>query len=72
MKLLDEYGTRWIVQAHDPANILVNKLRAKGFTDIILTRYTYRTGLLDDSLPERGEDIIMWTRLYDCREILKR
>ena len=72
MKLLDEHGTRWVVSAGDPANQLVNKLKSKGFDTIILQRYTYRIGKLDEPLPERGEDIIMWTRLYDCRKVLQQ
>lgn len=71
MKLLDEFGVTWQVSAGDPANGLVNKLKAKGFTIIYLTRYTYRNGLLDDPMPKRGEDIIGWTRLHDCRKVLK-
>ena len=71
MKLLDEHNTRWVVQSGDPANQLVNKLKAKGFDLIYLTRYTYRTGKLDDPLPMKGEDIIMWTRLHDCRKSLE-
>ena len=70
MKLLDEHGTRWVVSAGDPANRLVNTLKSKGFDIIYLTRYTYKTGLLDDEMPQRQEDIIGWTRLYDCRKVL--
>lgn len=71
MKLTDQYGTPWVVQSGDPANVAVNKLKNKGFTWVVLTRYNYRTGFLDDPLPERGEDIITWTRLHDCRKVLE-
>ena len=57
--------------AHDPASGIVNNLKKKGFDIIVLTRYTYKTGFLDDPMPPRGEDIIGWTRLHDCRQVLK-
>ena len=57
---------------------MVNQLKRKGFDFIVLTRYTYRTGFLDDPMPSslseakesRDEDVIRWTRLHDCRAVL--
>ena len=70
MILLDERSTPWAVMAGDPASPLINKLKRLGFEKIILTRYNYMTGLLDDEMPERGEDFLSWVRLHDCRKVL--
>lgn len=55
--------------AHDPASGIVNKLKRKGFDFVVLPRYTYRSGSFPDALPPKGDDIINWTRMYDCYRI---
>lgn len=70
MILLDEHKVKWIVMPHDPAAPLVAQLKKRGFTTIVLTRYNYRTALLDDTLPPQSDDIIHSTRLSDCRKVL--
>lgn len=58
--------------AHDPANTLVNELKRRGFDTIVLTRYNYKTGLIDDPLPDKNKvEYLRWVRLYDCRETLR-
>lgn len=69
MKLKDEFGTTWVVMAHDPASQIVNNLKKKGFDYIVLPRYTYRHGSFPDTLPDMS-DFVAHTRMYDCRSVL--
>lgn len=65
---LDEYGTRWLVMARDPASKHINKLHSKGFQYIVLPRKTYRTGELVDI---ECDDYLMNVRMKDCVQCLK-
>jgi hypothetical protein len=64
----DEQGIQWHVLAGDPASKLVNKLVRKGFTYIVLPRYTLKTGELTD-VPTCG-DYLRSVRLSDCVKVL--
>lgn len=68
MRLLDERGTRWNVQAGDPARRHVSALTRRGFDFIVLPRYTYLTGELRDTSPPG--DLIQAVRLEDCLAVL--
>lgn len=60
----DEHGTRWIVNAHDPAKGLVNKLNKAGFVYIVLPRETLVSGTLDKG--NRSPEFVRGIRLKDC------
>ena len=66
MKIEDEHGTPWVVEAGDPARKAVNTLKAAGFTYIVLTR-SYLRGLTTDAhcgtIDVTDPRLV---RLYDC------
>ena len=65
----DEYGTRWLVKAGDPANPLINQLSRIGFDIIVLPRSAYITGELGLTNWAPG-DILKAARLADCLGVL--
>ena len=61
----DDRGVRWTVMPHDPASQLYNELKRKGYRWVVLPRYTLRTGLIPESIPD-CDDFIRSVRLEDC------
>ena len=73
MRSTDEFGVVYQVLAHDPASPLVNKLHRLGLDYVVLLRYTYKTGLIPDTvdLDPWEIDYAREVRLFDCMELLK-
>ena len=69
----DEFGVEYAVMAHDPASAYVNKLHRLGLTYVVLLRYTYKTGLIPDTVDSDPWEIdyTREIRLFDCMELLK-
>ena len=69
----DEFGIVYQVMAHDPASQYVNKLHRLGLTYVVLSRYTYKTGLiLEPKYQNPMEmDYTREVRMMDCLELLK-
>lgn len=64
LRIEDERGVKWIVSAGDPANILVNKLKAKGFEYIILPWNVLYSG--EGGFKFLPDDVVRKARLHDC------
>lgn len=44
MKIEDEFGVLWVVEANDPARTHINQLKRAGFDWVVLPRYTLTCG----------------------------
>ena len=64
----DEYGTTWVVAAHDPAKPLVSKLERRGFEYIVLPRRTFITGELEQAV---AFEFVRSVRMADCLLVLE-
>lgn len=67
MRIEDEYGTPWLVEAGDPARKSVNLLKSLGFEYIVLPRSVLTTGIPCDTIES---DTVAGIRMAECVEVL--
>lgn len=66
MRIEDEFGRPFIVEAHDPARELVLALSRKGVDYIVLPCYTLVTGLPPQAPVMEPSSILARGRMEDC------
>lgn len=71
MRIEDQGGVRWKVDAHDPASQYVNRLKRLGFGYVVLPRLTFMSGALIDEAPPADAPLVRSVRLADCLAVLK-
>ena len=66
----DEFGTRWRVEAGDPARPLLNYLERRGFRTVVLPRSAYLAGSAGLVVSYEPSDVLSRARLLECVGVL--
>ncbi len=71
MRVEDEWGHSWKVSGGDPGNKLVNRLRAVGYTYVVLPYESLAWGVVADPAVQLDSmGVVQRIRMLDCLEDL--